>query len=60
LLLAMLAVDRGRIVGVGALVEELWGDRPPANPAAGLQNVVSRVRRFLAAGQPQGASITGP
>ncbi|MFF9868210.1 BTAD domain-containing putative transcriptional regulator [Streptomyces sp. NPDC013953] len=47
-LLARLALDAGRAVRPGALVEDLWGDTPPADPANALQSLVSRLRRVLA------------
>lgn len=46
-LLAMLAMaDDGR-VSTSALVEGLWGDRPPGDPRHALQAHVSRLRRAL-------------
>ncbi|MFJ8584718.1 AfsR/SARP family transcriptional regulator [Streptomyces sp. NPDC093595] len=47
-LLARLALDAGRAVRPGALVEDLWGDTPPADPANALQSLVSRLRGVLA------------
>ncbi|KQS71334.1 hypothetical protein ASG41_20250 [Modestobacter sp. Leaf380] len=44
-LLARLALDPGRVVGVDALVDAVWDGAPPAAPANALQAVVSRVRR---------------
>lgn len=46
-LLARLALDPGRAVGVDALVEDLWGDAPPADRLNALQSLVSRLRRAL-------------
>ncbi|MFD7446135.1 BTAD domain-containing putative transcriptional regulator [Streptomyces sp. NPDC059909] len=46
-LLAALLVDPGRVVPSDRLVEDLWGDAPPANPAGALQTRVSRLRRAL-------------
>ncbi|HET7489805.1 MAG TPA: BTAD domain-containing putative transcriptional regulator [Acidimicrobiales bacterium] len=46
-LLAALVVHAGRVVSSDALVEELWRDGPPADPAAALQVQVSRLRRVL-------------
>ncbi|MFW5418207.1 winged helix-turn-helix domain-containing protein [Nocardiopsis sp. CNT-189] len=47
-LLAALLVRAGRTVPVDRLVDDLWGDRPPGNPAGALQTKVSRLRRALA------------
>lgn len=46
-LLSVLIVRRGEVVPTGALVDELWFDRIPANPANALQVQVSYVRRQL-------------
>ena len=47
-LLAALAVHRGEAVSAAALLDALWGDRPPRTAAKTLQNYVLRVRRALA------------
>ena len=47
-LLAALAVHRGKAVSTAALLDALWGDRPPRTAAKTLQNYVLRVRRALA------------
>jgi predicted ATPase/DNA-binding SARP family transcriptional activator len=44
-LLIRLALDPGRAVGAGSLVDAVWGDEPPANAANALQALVSRLRR---------------
>ncbi|HEX6424186.1 MAG TPA: BTAD domain-containing putative transcriptional regulator [Acidimicrobiales bacterium] len=49
LLLAALAVERGKVVSPDRLVEILYGDDPPRQPANSLQVLVSRLRRCLAA-----------
>jgi predicted ATPase/DNA-binding SARP family transcriptional activator len=46
-LLAHLLVQRGRPVPAGRLIEDLWGDQLPANPAAVLRSKVSQLRRVL-------------
>jgi predicted ATPase/DNA-binding SARP family transcriptional activator len=54
LLLAALAVERGRVVSTDRLVDILYGDDPPRQPTNSLQVLVSRLRRSLgsAAGTP--------
>ncbi|MGW4380076.1 BTAD domain-containing putative transcriptional regulator [Kitasatospora sp. NPDC004531] len=47
LLLVRLALDPGRVVTRERLVDDLWGDTPPAEPAGALQSLVSRLRRAL-------------
>src|SRR4051794_8125163 len=46
---AALALQPGRVVDRGVLIEALWGDRPPASAVKTLQNYVARVRRALGA-----------
>ncbi|HEX6360515.1 BTAD domain-containing putative transcriptional regulator [Actinophytocola sp.] len=50
-LLADLIVHEGRAVSVDRLVEDLWGDTPPADPTAALHVRVSQLRRALAEGR---------
>ena len=45
----MLLVEAGRTVHAGALVDGLWGDRLPSDPAAALRTQVARLRRRLGA-----------
>ncbi|MFC5728095.1 MULTISPECIES: ATP-binding protein [Nocardioides] len=47
LLLALLATAAGRHVGDDRLVDELWGDEPPAAATNSLQVAVSRLRRVF-------------
>ncbi|NIH86791.1 BTAD domain-containing putative transcriptional regulator [Amycolatopsis granulosa] len=47
MLLARLALDPGRAVGTGALIDGLWGADPPADAGNALQSLVSRLRRAL-------------
>ncbi|MFP3966112.1 BTAD domain-containing putative transcriptional regulator [Actinomadura fulvescens] len=47
-LLADLLAHRGRAVPADRLIDDLWGDRLPANPAATLQARVSQLRKVLA------------
>ena len=46
-LLIRLAVDVPRPVSQATLVEALWGEEPPLDPANALQSLVSRLRRAL-------------
>lgn len=50
-LLARLALDAGREVGTGALIEAIWDDAPPGDAGHALQALVSRLRRALAPGE---------
>ena len=49
-LLAMLAAERGRLVPLDRLVDQLWGVDPPSDPAANVSTLVSRTRRLLGEG----------
>ena len=46
-LLAALLARSGRIVPADLLAELIWGEAPPADPAAALHSQVSRLRRAL-------------
>ena len=46
-LLIRLAIAAPAPVPMSALVDALWGDDPPAEPANALQSLVSRLRRAL-------------
>ncbi|MFI9597302.1 AfsR/SARP family transcriptional regulator [Nonomuraea sp. NPDC052265] len=46
-LLTLLALNAGRVVGAGQLVDGLYGPRPPDGVANALQSQVSRLRRAL-------------
>jgi predicted ATPase/DNA-binding SARP family transcriptional activator/tetratricopeptide (TPR) repeat protein len=58
-LLMRLALDAGRPVPPGALVDAVWGDRPPADEANALQTLVSRLRRALGNAATVGQSPAG-
>jgi DNA-binding SARP family transcriptional activator len=58
-LLADLVVQAGRVVAVDRLVEDLWGEEPPGNPANTLQGRVSALRRALGPGGA-GLVVTRP
>jgi SARP family transcriptional regulator, regulator of embCAB operon len=51
--LALLALNPGRVVPVSTLIEELWGDRPPRSAAATLQTYIFHLRNSLAADIPR-------
>src|SRR3954447_16753693 len=53
-LLAMLALDAGRVVPTDRLIEGLWQDDPPAGGANSLQRLVSKLRNALGSGEPVG------
>jgi DNA-binding SARP family transcriptional activator len=46
-LLALLLLNPGRTVAVGRIVDELWGDDPPASARKAIQVYVSRLRKLL-------------
>ncbi|MFF2040948.1 BTAD domain-containing putative transcriptional regulator [Kitasatospora sp. NPDC058170] len=52
ILLAVLAVQRGRSVSVEQLTDAAWGPEPPATARAQVQAMVSALRRALGAGGP--------
>ncbi|WP_032766749.1 BTAD domain-containing putative transcriptional regulator [Streptomyces sp. CNS654] len=56
-LLSALLLDAGRVVPADRLVEALWGDRLPRNPAGALQTKVSRLRRALGEAEPGGIKL---
>src|SRR5262245_60313326 len=49
-LLALLVLEAGRVVSAERLIDELWGERPPATAAKMVQGHVSRLRKALPAG----------
>ncbi|SDW59774.1 Predicted ATPase [Amycolatopsis xylanica] len=51
-LLAVLLLHEGAPVSADRLAEDLWGERPPGNPANTLQTKVSQLRRTLEAAEP--------
>jgi YVTN family beta-propeller protein len=48
-LLAVLLIHRGRTISADAIVDALWGERPPASAAKIVQGYVSSLRRALGA-----------
>jgi predicted ATPase/DNA-binding SARP family transcriptional activator len=57
LLLAALVLHAPRPVAAERLAETLWGDEPPADPAAALRNQLSRLRALLAAAGADGGVL---
>ncbi len=49
-LLAVLALNAGRVVSTDRLIDELWGEDPPATATTALQVYVSRLRKLLGEG----------
>lgn len=47
-ILALLALNAGRLVTIPTLAEELWGDDPPVTSAATLQTYMLQLRKRLA------------
>ena len=61
-LLALLLLERNRVVPRDRLVDALWGERPPASAANGIEIYVSKLRRLLSDGETgaAGAIVTEP
>src|SRR6266540_3377960 len=55
-LLALLLLHANRVLSRDRLIDELWGDQPPATAVQSLQVYVSRLRKLL----PDGALATRP
>ncbi|WP_433308379.1 BTAD domain-containing putative transcriptional regulator [Micromonospora sp. CA-269861] len=51
-LLADLLANRNRVVSADRLIDDLWGDDAPANPAGALQVRVSQLRKALNDAEP--------
>src|SRR3954471_21476207 len=56
-LFAVLAVMGGRVVTTERLIDELWGEDPPARARDGLQVHVSRLRKGLAEAGADGGRL---
>jgi DNA-binding SARP family transcriptional activator len=50
--LALLLMDAGRVVSVDRLVDQLWGEQPPATATTALQGYISQLRRALEPDRP--------
>jgi DNA-binding SARP family transcriptional activator len=57
-LLALLLVNAGETLSTDRLIDELWGEHPPATAAKTVQVHISRLRKALAAGDPDGVVVT--
>jgi DNA-binding SARP family transcriptional activator len=54
-ILALLALYPGRVMPVGTLMEELWGEAPPASARTTLQTYILQLRRRLGTAMGPGA-----
>ena len=54
--LAILVINANRVVSVDRLIDQLWGDTPPATATPMLQGYVSRLRRALEPDRTPGTS----
>ncbi len=45
--LALLLLEVNRVVSAERLIDDMWGDRPPARPAGALHAYVSNLRRLI-------------
>ncbi|MFD4638739.1 BTAD domain-containing putative transcriptional regulator [Lentzea sp. NPDC058436] len=57
-MLAALIVEAGRPVGLGKIVEAVWGEFPPASAVANVHTYVNRLRRDLAEMGLSGSVVT--
>src|SRR5215470_15911641 len=57
-LLAALLVHRNEVVSFDRLVDDLWGEEPPASARQMVKGYVSDLRRDLAAGGAAGCLVT--
>jgi DNA-binding SARP family transcriptional activator len=55
-LLAVFLLHRGETLSTDRLIDELWGERPPARAAKTVQVYISRLRRALAGGEDNGSA----
>jgi DNA-binding SARP family transcriptional activator/class 3 adenylate cyclase len=47
--LAILALDAGRVVSTDRLIDQLWGEQPPKTAVTSLQNFISQLRKTVGA-----------
>src|ERR687895_356526 len=45
--LAILALDAGRVVSMDRLIDLLWGEEPPKTAGTSLQNFISQLRKTV-------------
>jgi predicted ATPase/class 3 adenylate cyclase/DNA-binding winged helix-turn-helix (wHTH) protein len=57
-LLALFLVHANETLATDRLIDELWGERPPANAAKTVQMQISRLRKALAAGAGDDPIVT--
>ncbi len=57
-LLALLVLRAGEPIPAERLIDELWGERPPATASTALQGFVSRLRKVLEPGRDPGEEAT--
>jgi DNA-binding SARP family transcriptional activator len=55
-LLAVFLLHRGETLSTDRLIDELWGERPPATAAKTVQVHISRLRKALAGGEGNGSA----
>jgi DNA-binding SARP family transcriptional activator len=55
-LLAVFLLHRGETLSTDRLIDELWGERPPATAAKTVQVYISRLRKALAGGEDDGSA----
>ncbi|MGH2682893.1 MAG: BTAD domain-containing putative transcriptional regulator [Actinomycetota bacterium] len=55
--LAHLLVEANHVVPTGVLIEEIWGDEPPAAARNSLQAYVSRLRKILGPDRIEGGAL---
>jgi DNA-binding SARP family transcriptional activator len=56
-LLALLVLERNRVVPRDRLIDALWGEQPPASAANSVQVYVSKLRRLLEGAEAEGAAL---
>lgn len=54
-IIALLALNAGRVVTVPTLIEELWGDNPPTTSVTTLQTYIVQLRKRLVSPLPTGS-----
>jgi YVTN family beta-propeller protein len=59
-LLADLILNAGRIVATAQLIDDLWGDAPPATAGHTVEAYIARLRRILHEGPAPGVLLTRP